>query len=128
MTLSSYQRPKFIAMLNATLSQLLEKRKSTMSEDVKVSITLTLPRGHYQVATALTQIYDYANLDEYVSDTIKENVEMLLNGIEPLRDSIYRRLTGKPSPYMQEVKEQFGPINKRLKQMVKEQNREEVAS
>ena len=78
------------------LSQLLEKRKSTMSEDVKVSIVLNLPRGHYQVAAALSQIQDYANLD--VSDTIKENVEMLLDGIEPLRDSIYRRLTEKCSP------------------------------
>lgn len=58
-----------------------------MSEDVKVTLTLTLPRGHYLVASALTQIYDYANLDEYVSDTIKENVEILLDGIEPLRDS-----------------------------------------
>ena len=75
---------------------------------------------YYQVATALSQIQDYANLDEYVSDTIKENVEMLLDGIEPLHDSIYRKLTGKRSPYMQEVKERFGPINKRLKQMVKE--------
>lgn len=87
-----------------------------MSDDIKISIVLNLPRGHYQVATALSQIQDYANLDEYVSDTIKENVEMLLDDIEPLHDSIYRRLTGKRSPYMQELKEQFGPINKRLKQ------------
>ena len=99
-----------------------------MPEDVRVSVTLTLPRGHYQVATALTQIYDYANFDEYVSDTIKENVEMLLDGVEPLHDSIYHRLTGKPSPYMQQIKEVFGPINKRLKQTVKEQNREEVTN
>lgn len=98
------------------------------NNEVEISVVLKLPKGHYQAASALTQIYDYANFDDYVSDTIKENVEMLLDGIDPLRDAIYHRLTGKPSPYMQRVKEQFGPINKRLKKMVEENNHNKEAT
>jgi hypothetical protein len=59
---------------------------------------------------------------EYVSETIKENVEMLLEGTEPLDDYTSRNLTGKPSLYIRRIKKQFGPINKRLKQMTKEEN------
>ena len=90
-----------------------------MSEEVEISVVVKLPKGHYQVASGLTRIYDYANFDEYVSEIIKEDVDSLLDGVEQLRDNIHRRLTGKPSPYVQRVKEQFGPINKRLKQMAK---------
>jgi hypothetical protein len=92
------------------------------TEEVEISLVGKLPKGHYQVASGLTRIYDYANFDEYVGEIIKEDVDSLLDGVEPLRDSIHRRLTGKPSPYMQRVKEQFGPINKRLKQMAKEED------
>ena len=62
-----------------------------MSEEVEISVVLKLPKGHYQVASGLTGIYDYANFDEYVSETIKENVEMLLEGTEPLDDYISRK-------------------------------------
>ena len=93
-----------------------------MSEEVEISVVVKLPKGHYQLASGLTRIYDYANFDEYVSDIIKENVEMLLDGVEPLVDSIDRRLTGKPSLYIRRIKKQFGPINKRLKQMAKEED------
>jgi hypothetical protein len=92
-----------------------------MSEEVEISVVLKLPKGHYQVATGLTRIYDYANFDEYVSETIKENLEMLLEGTEPLDDYISRSLTGKPSLYIRRIKKQFGPINKRLKQMTIEE-------
>ena len=51
-------------------------RKNIMSEEVEISVVLKLP-GHYQVATGLTRIYNYANFVEYISDIIKENVEML---------------------------------------------------
>jgi hypothetical protein len=53
-------------------------RKNTMStdkEEVEIFTVVKLPRGHYQVATGLTRIYNYANFDEYVSETIRENVE-----------------------------------------------------
>jgi hypothetical protein len=92
------------------------------TEEVEISVVVKLPKGYYQVASGLTRIYAYANFDEYVSDMMKEHVETLLDGVEPLRDTIHRRLTGKPSPYVQRVKEQFGPINKRLKQMAKEED------
>jgi hypothetical protein len=92
------------------------------TEEVEISVVIKLPKGHYQVASGLTRIYDYANFDENVSETIKEDVETLLDGLEPLRDTIHRSLTGKPSPYVQRVKQQFGPINKRLKQMAKEED------
>ena len=45
-------------------------RKNTMSE-VEITVVLKLPKGHYQVATGLTRIYDYANFDEYVSDIVR---------------------------------------------------------
>ena len=93
-----------------------------MSEEVEISVVQKLPKGHYQVATGLTRIYDYANFDDYVSDIIQENVELLLDGVEPLVDSIDRRLTGKPSLYIRRIKKHFGPINKRLKQMAKEED------
>jgi hypothetical protein len=47
---------------------------------------------------------------------------MLLEGTEPLDDCISRSLTGKPSLYIRQIKKQFGPINKRLKQTAKEEN------
>jgi hypothetical protein len=92
------------------------------TEEVEISVVVKLPKGHYQVASGLARIYDYANFDEYLSDLVKENVEMLLDGTEPLDDHISRSLTGKPSLYVRQVKKQFGPINKRLKQMAKEEN------
>jgi hypothetical protein len=56
-------------------------RKNTVSEEVEISVVLKLPKGHYQVATGLTRIYIYANFDEYVSETIKENLkfDIILN-------------------------------------------------
>jgi hypothetical protein len=92
-----------------------------MSEEVEIFVVVKLPKGHYQVASGLARMYDYSNFDEYVSETIKENVEMLLECTEPLDDYISRRLTGKPSLYIRGIKKQFGPINKRLKQMAKEE-------
>jgi hypothetical protein len=92
------------------------------TEEVEISVVVKLPKSHYQVASGLTRIYDYSNFDEYVSETIKENVEMLLEVTEPLVDHISRSLTGKPSLYIRRIKKQFGPINKRLKQMAKEEN------
>lgn len=94
---------------------------STDKEEVEIFTVVKIPRGHYQVATGLTRIYNYANFDEYVSDTIRENVETLLDGKEPLDDHISRNLTGKPSLYIRQLKKQFGPINKRLRQMAKEE-------
>jgi hypothetical protein len=91
-------------------------------EEVEISVIVKLPKGQYQVASGRTRIYDYANFDEYVSETIKENVEMLLDSTEPLDDYISRSLTGKPSLYVRRIKKQFGPVNKRLKQMAKEEN------
>jgi hypothetical protein len=67
------------------------------TDEVEISVVIKLPKGHYQVASGLARIYDYANFDEYVSETIKENVEMLLEGTEPLDDYISRRINGKPS-------------------------------
>ena len=96
---------------------------STDKEEVEIFTVVKLPRGHYQVATGLTRIYNHANFDEYVSETIRENVESLLDGKEPLDDHISRNLTGKPSLYIRQLKKQFGPINKRLKQMAKEERR-----
>ena len=92
-----------------------------MSEEVEISVVVKLPKGDYQVASGLTRIYDYANFDEYVSETIKENVEMLLDSTDHLNDYISRSLTGKPLLYIRWIKKQFGPINKRLKQMAKEE-------
>ncbi len=43
-----------------------------MSEEVEISVVLKLPKGHYQVASGLTRIYDYANFEDYVSDTITD--------------------------------------------------------
>ena len=69
---------------------------STDKEEVEIFTVVKLPGGHYQVATGLTRIYNYANFVEYVSETIRENVETLLDGKEPLDDYISRNLTGKP--------------------------------
>jgi hypothetical protein len=63
------------------------------TEEVEISVVVKLPKGH---------------------------VEMLLEGTEPLDDYISRSLTGKPSLYIRPIKKQFEPINKRLKQMAKE--------
>jgi hypothetical protein len=43
------------------------------TEEVEISVVVKLPKGHYQVASGLARIYDYANFDDYVSETIKEN-------------------------------------------------------
>jgi hypothetical protein len=56
-------------------------RKNTMSEEVEISVVVKLPKGHYQVASGLTRIYDYANFDEYVSNIIKENIELSLDDV-----------------------------------------------
>ena len=52
-----------------------------MSEEVEISVVVKVPKGHYQVASGLTRIYDYANFDEYVSNIIKENIELSLDGV-----------------------------------------------
>ena len=52
-----------------------------MSEEVEISVVVKLPKGHYQVASGLTRIYDYANFDENVSNIIKENIELSLDGV-----------------------------------------------
>lgn len=97
-----------------------------MSEEVEISVILKLPKGYYQVATGLTRIYDYANFDEYVSDVIKDDLEVLLGGVQQLEDSIHQRLKGKRSPFVQRINAQFCPINKRLKQMVEEEEEKEA--
>lgn len=89
-----------------------------MSEEVEISVVLKLPKGYYQVASGLARIYDYANFDEYVTDVIKDDLETLLGGAQPVEDSIHQRLKGKRSPFVQRINAQFRPINKRFKQMV----------
>lgn len=61
----------------------------------EIFVHLKLPKNYYEVATGLVRIYDYENFDEYVSDTIKGDVETLLDGAEMLDDCVHNKLTGE---------------------------------
>ena len=94
---------------------------STDKEEVEIFTVVKLPRGHYQVATGLTRIYNYADFDEYVSETIKEQVETLLDGVEPVYDSIHRKLTGEPSEHTKEINKKMEPIIETINQIKQEE-------
>jgi hypothetical protein len=96
-------------------------------EEVEISVVLKIPKGYYQVASGLARIYNHANFDEYVSDVVEDDLEALLGGIEPVEDHIHQRLKGKRSPFVKRINAQFRPINKRLKLMVEEEEREKEA-
>jgi pantothenate kinase len=96
-----------------------------MSEEIEISVVLKLPKGHYQVATGLTRIYDYANFDEFVSDIMKENVETYLDGDQPLCSPIHHRLTGQPSDSTMEINKQMEPIIEGINQIKQQEQKED---
>ena len=45
------------------------------SPTVEIIVKLKLPIGHYEVATELSEMYNYKHFDDFVSDLIKEDIE-----------------------------------------------------
>jgi hypothetical protein len=45
------------------------------SSTVEVIVRLKLPVTHYEVATELSEMYNYKHFDDFVSDLIKEDIE-----------------------------------------------------
>lgn len=76
----------------------------TEEDEVEISVILKIPKNYYHVASGLVKIYDYENFDDYVGDLVQREVEMLLDGAAPLDDQIHYKLTGKDSPYIQDIK------------------------
>jgi hypothetical protein len=45
------------------------------SPTVEIIVRLKLPIGHYEVATELSEMYNYKHFDDFVSALIKEDIE-----------------------------------------------------
>ncbi len=85
---------------------------------VEIFVTLRLPVNCYEAAARLSRINDYKSFDDYVSHYVMNDLEMMAQG-EVADDLVISKITDKNSPWMQNVKETFGPINKRLKEQAK---------
>lgn len=84
----------------------------------EVFVTLRIPRKYYEVAYGFHRIADYTTFDEYVSDTVVKDIELMLEG-QIADDLIHQKLKGKNSPWMQNQKEIWGGVNKQLKKQQK---------
>ena len=89
---------------------------------IEVFVSLKIPTKVYEVAYGFHRIADYKTFDEYVSDMVVRDIEMMTENGEMTHDLIHEKLTGKNSPYMQHQKEHWKGINKRLKKMSKEES------
>lgn len=92
-----------------TSERRIKKIMCPLKEEVEIFGNLRLPKRNYETAAELVKIYDCANFDDYVSDIIKRDIEMLLDGAAPLDNQIHYKLTGKHSPYVQGINKQFRP-------------------
>ena len=85
----------------------------------EVFVSLKIPTKVYEVAYGFHRIADYTTFDEYVSDMVVRDIEMMFDNGEMTHDLICEKLTGKNSPWMQNQKEHWKGVNKRLKKMSK---------
>ncbi len=82
---------------------------------VEVFVTLRLPINAYETAAGLYRIADYKSFDDYVSDCVMNDLDMMTHG-EVSDDLIHEKLKGEPSLWMQNQKEHWGGVVERLKQ------------
>jgi hypothetical protein len=62
--------------------------EGSTTDEVQIAVNITLPKRRYRIATALAAIYGYENFDEYVSDTVKDDIERIIEDSEVLHDVI----------------------------------------
>lgn len=86
---------------------------------VEVFVTLRLPINAYELAAGLYRIADFKSFDDYVSDCVMNDLDMMCGG-EVADDLIISKIKAEPSPWMKEQKEHWGGVIKRLKQQQRE--------
>ena len=84
----------------------------------EVFVCLRLPIKHYETAYAFHKISNHASFDDYVSDCVVKDIEMMLDGVVS-DDLIHEKLTQRNSPWAQNQKEHWKGVTKRLKKLDK---------
>jgi len=82
---------------------------------VEIFVTLRLPINAYETAAGLYRIADFKSFDDYVSDCVMQDLDLMSQG-EVADDVVISKITGKNSPWMQNEKEHWSGVIKRLKQ------------
>jgi len=85
---------------------------------VEIFVTLRLPVNMYEAAAGLYRVADYRSFDDYVSDCVVSDLELLNQG-EVADDIVIKKISGKNSPWMQNQKEHWSGVIKRLKKQDK---------
>jgi hypothetical protein len=85
----------------------LEYRQEQKQGLVEIFVKLTLPISAYETAAGLYRIADYKTFDDYVSDCVMQDLEMMCQG-EVADDVVISKLTGRQTefgtPYTSEDK------------------------
>ncbi len=78
---------------------------------VEIFVTLRLPINAYETAAGLYRIADFKSFDDYVSDCVMNDLDMMCGG--EVADDL---IISESSPWMQAQKEHYSGVIKRLKQ------------
>jgi hypothetical protein len=82
---------------------------------VEIFVTLRLPLNAYELAAGLYRIADFESLDDYVSDCVMNDLDMMCQG-EVADDLIISKIKAETSRWMKEQKAHYSAVIKRLKQ------------
>jgi len=85
---------------------------------VEIFVTLRLPVNMYEAAAGLYRVADFRSFDDYVSSCVVSDLELLNQG-EVADDIVIKKISRKNSPWMQNQKEQWSGVVKRLKKQDK---------
>jgi len=85
---------------------------------VEIFVTLRLPVNMYEAAAGLYRVADFRSFDDYVSSCVVDDLELMTQG-EMADDIVIKKISRKNSPWMQNQKEQWSGVLKRLKKQDK---------
>ena len=76
----------------------IEYRQEQKQGLVEIFVKLTLPIKAYETAAGLYRISDYKTFDDYVSDCVMNDLEMMCQG-EVADDVVISKLTGRETEF-----------------------------
>jgi len=76
----------------------IEYRQEQKQGLVEIFVKLNLPIKAYETATGLYRICDYKSFDDYVSDCVMNDLEMMCQG-EVADDVVISKLTGRETQF-----------------------------
>ena len=97
---------------------------------IEIFYKIKLPYKFYEVANALSIIYNIKSFDDYVSELVYKDIEKLLDGTEIVSDCIINKITGEKTDWHEKEESDSGrqdspttkttTENKNAKQFVKD--------